>query len=57
MSRFTATQRKAIYAGLTALVPIVVAFGLISGEQAASIVAALGAVFGSILAFNNVSDK
>ena len=56
MSRFTASQRKAIYGSLLALVPVVVAFGLVTGEQGASIVAALASIFGSLLAFKNVNN-
>jgi len=54
---FTAKQRKAIYGVSMALVPLLVVFGLVTDEQAATIVGVIGAVFNSVLAFGNVSEN
>ena len=56
--RFTPEVRKAIYALVAALVPLLVTLGFLTSEQSQAIlssVAAFLAFFGSVLAIRNVA--
>lgn len=56
--RFTPEVRKAIYALVAALVPLLVTLGFLTNEQSQAIlssVAAFLAFFGSVLAIRNVA--
>ena len=58
--RFTPEVRKAIYALVAALVPLLVTLGFLTGEQSQAIlssVAAFLAFFGSVLAIRNVAPN
>lgn len=54
------TQRKAIYAFVTALIPVGIAYGIVTQEQAAVIVPAILAGLALVMAYVHVpapSDK
>lgn len=58
--RFSPEVRKAIYALVAALVPLLVTLGFLTGEQSQAIlssVAAFLAFFGSVLAIRNVAPN
>jgi archaellum biogenesis protein FlaJ (TadC family) len=58
--RFTPEVRKAIYAAVAGLVPLLVALGFITNEQSQAIlssVAAFLAFFGSVMAIKNVAPN
>ena len=58
--RFTPEVRKAIYALVAGLVPLLVTLGFLTGEQSQAIlssVAAFLAFFGSVLAIRNVAPN
>lgn len=47
-------QRKAVYAFVAALIPVVVTFGVLTNEQAGVIATAVLAFFSLIMAYRNV---
>lgn len=55
--RFTPRQRKAIYAAVAAVNAVAVAFGVLSGEQAAAIGTSVASMLGLVLAFANVDGN
>lgn len=60
--KFTANQRKAIYAAVAAIAGLSVAFGLFTAEEltmtvenVTEILASVSAILGSILALSNIT--
>jgi hypothetical protein len=51
------STRALIYRVLVVLIPLLVAFGLVTDETAAALVAAVGGLFGAGLAAKNTSRK
>lgn len=49
-------QRKAIYAFVTALIPVGIVYGLLTQEQAAVIAPAVLAAFSLVMAYRNVPE-
>lgn len=62
--KFTANQRKAIYAAVAAIATLSVAFGIVTAdeitmtvESVTSFLTAISAVLGSILALMNITPE
>lgn len=54
--RFTPAQRKAIYGIVAAANTVAVAFGVLTGEQAAAVATSATSILGLLLAFGNVDN-